>query len=123
MRAHKPDGCQYDDGRGKTRTQALRERIQRLEEEIAQLRDPEYAAPAIVLTDPHAMQQGQLHAQAQAQMAQSMGMGMNNAMAYFGLTQESAASSSTSSESPAGSPSSGGGLSTAASPYSSFGEL
>ncbi|KAI5118172.1 hypothetical protein M0805_008413 [Coniferiporia weirii] len=58
VRAHKTDVCIYDDGRGKTRTQALREKIARLEEEIAQLRDPESTASlhsqSIFLHDPHA---------------------------------------------------------------------
>lgn len=56
-RAQKADGCAYDDGRGKTRTQALREKIARLEEEIAKLRDPDSAAAlhaqSIFLHDPH----------------------------------------------------------------------
>ncbi|THH04774.1 hypothetical protein EW145_g5278, partial [Phellinidium pouzarii] len=57
-RAHKGDACVYDDGRGKTRTQALREKIARLEEEIASLRDPDNVASlhsqTIFLRDPHA---------------------------------------------------------------------
>ena len=56
-RAQKADACAYDDGRGKTRTQALREKIARLEEEIAKLRDPDSAAAlhaqSIFLHDPH----------------------------------------------------------------------
>ncbi|TDL21708.1 hypothetical protein BD410DRAFT_287744 [Rickenella mellea] len=53
-KAKKPDNCQYDDGKGKTRTQALREKIAKLEEELSQLRDPDFSSPSIVLHDPHA---------------------------------------------------------------------
>ncbi|KAH8116650.1 hypothetical protein DFH11DRAFT_1542643 [Phellopilus nigrolimitatus] len=59
-RAHRADACAYDDGRGKTRTQALRERIARLEDEIAALRGPSSSstssagAQAVFLHDPHA---------------------------------------------------------------------
>lgn len=38
VRAHKQQECAYDDGRGKTRTQALRERILRLEAELECIR-------------------------------------------------------------------------------------
>jgi hypothetical protein len=63
--------CEYDDGmcersshvhvglihplgKGKTRTQLLREHIGRLEQRIRELEDPEHAAPGIALYDPHA---------------------------------------------------------------------
>ncbi|THU83472.1 hypothetical protein K435DRAFT_666289 [Dendrothele bispora CBS 962.96] len=52
-RAKKPEGCEYDDGKGKTRTQILRETITRLEQRIRELEDPEYISPAVVLYDPH----------------------------------------------------------------------
>ena len=52
-KAKKPDQCEYDDGKGKTRTQILRENIQRLEARIKELEDPDHAAPAVQLFDPH----------------------------------------------------------------------
>ncbi|KAG5639105.1 hypothetical protein H0H81_006694 [Sphagnurus paluster] len=54
LRAKKGDACEYDDGKGKTRTQLLRENILRLEQRIKELEDPEYVSPAVVLYDPHA---------------------------------------------------------------------
>ncbi|KAF5380431.1 hypothetical protein D9615_004662 [Tricholomella constricta] len=54
IRAKKGDACEYDDGKGKTRTQLLRENIVRLEQRIRELEDPEYVSPAVVLYDPHA---------------------------------------------------------------------
>jgi len=53
MRAKKPDGCEYDDGKGKTRTQIMRETIARLERRIRELEDPEYVSPGVTLYDPH----------------------------------------------------------------------
>ncbi|GLB37692.1 putative fungal specific transcription factor [Lyophyllum shimeji] len=53
VRAKKGDACEYDDGKGKTRTQLLRENIARLEQRIRELEDPEYVNPAVVLYDPH----------------------------------------------------------------------
>ncbi|KAF9237442.1 hypothetical protein BU15DRAFT_75985 [Melanogaster broomeanus] len=53
VRAKKPDTCQYDDGKGKTRTQLLREHIERLEQRIRELEDPEYTSPSVTLYDPH----------------------------------------------------------------------
>ncbi|KIJ60067.1 hypothetical protein HYDPIDRAFT_32641 [Hydnomerulius pinastri MD-312] len=53
VRAKKVDGCLYDDGKGKTRTQLLRENIERLEQRIRELEDPEYTSPSVVLHDPH----------------------------------------------------------------------
>ncbi|OCH91680.1 hypothetical protein OBBRIDRAFT_825183 [Obba rivulosa] len=54
VRAKKPEGCEYDDGKGKTRTQLMREHIARLELRIKQLEHPEQSSPAITLFDPHA---------------------------------------------------------------------
>ncbi|KAF8070708.1 hypothetical protein FPV67DRAFT_1038357 [Lyophyllum atratum] len=54
VRAKKGDTCEYDDGKGKTRTQLLRENIARLEQRVRELEDPEYVSPAVVLYDPHA---------------------------------------------------------------------
>ncbi|KAG7439610.1 uncharacterized protein BT62DRAFT_1081491 [Guyanagaster necrorhizus] len=54
VRAKKADCCEYDDGKGKTRTQILKETIARLEQRIRELEDPEYVSPAITLHDPHA---------------------------------------------------------------------
>ncbi|KAJ3722647.1 hypothetical protein C8R42DRAFT_579974, partial [Lentinula raphanica] len=45
--AKKPEGCEYDDGKGKTRTQILCETIQRLEQRVRELEDPEYISPAV----------------------------------------------------------------------------
>lgn len=52
-RAKKGDTCEYDDGKGKTRTQLLRETIVRLEQRVRELEDPEYVSPAVTLYDPH----------------------------------------------------------------------
>ncbi|KXN90636.1 hypothetical protein AN958_03876 [Leucoagaricus sp. SymC.cos] len=52
-RAKKPDACEYDDGKGKTRTQIMRETIARLERRVRELEDPEYVSPAVTLYDPH----------------------------------------------------------------------
>ncbi|KAF8893424.1 hypothetical protein BD779DRAFT_1436091 [Infundibulicybe gibba] len=52
-RAKKGDACEYDDGKGKTRTQMLRENIARLEQRIRELEDPEYVSPSVTLYDPH----------------------------------------------------------------------
>lgn len=52
-RARKPDECEYDDGKGKTRTQIMRETIARLECRIRELEDPEYVSPGVTLYDPH----------------------------------------------------------------------
>ncbi|EIW83525.1 hypothetical protein CONPUDRAFT_52497 [Coniophora puteana RWD-64-598 SS2] len=56
VRAKKSDCCQYDDGKGKTRTQLLRENIERLEQRIRELEDPEYTSPSVTLYDPHGHQ-------------------------------------------------------------------
>ncbi|KAG2365372.1 hypothetical protein BDR07DRAFT_1374335 [Suillus spraguei] len=53
VRAKQHDACQYDDGKGKTRTQLLREHIERLEQRIRELEDPEYTSPSVTLYDPH----------------------------------------------------------------------
>ncbi|KAF9258851.1 hypothetical protein L218DRAFT_709006 [Marasmius fiardii PR-910] len=52
IRAKKPDCCEYDDGKGKTRTQILRETITRLEQRVKELEDPEYILPTVQLYDP-----------------------------------------------------------------------
>ncbi|KIJ18475.1 hypothetical protein PAXINDRAFT_167077 [Paxillus involutus ATCC 200175] len=52
-RAKKPECCQYDDGKGKTRTQLLRENVERLEQRVRELEDPEYTSPSVMLHDPH----------------------------------------------------------------------
>lgn len=52
-RAKKADGCEYDDGKGKTRTQILRETIVKLEQRVRELEDPEYVSPSVTLIDPH----------------------------------------------------------------------
>ena len=54
VRAKKPEGCEYDDGKGKTRTQLMREHISRLEARIKELESPEVTTPPIALYDPHA---------------------------------------------------------------------
>ncbi|KAF8629149.1 hypothetical protein AX17_005734 [Amanita inopinata Kibby_2008] len=53
IRSKRSDICEYDDGKGKTRTQLLREHIARLEQRIKELEDPEYISPAVTLYDPH----------------------------------------------------------------------
>ncbi|KAJ7162230.1 hypothetical protein C8R46DRAFT_346459 [Mycena filopes] len=52
-RAKKGETCEYDDGKGKTRTQLLRETIVRLEHRVRELEDPDYISPAVTLHDPH----------------------------------------------------------------------
>ena len=54
VRAKKADACEYDDGKGKTRTQLMRERISLLEARIKELESPEVTSPPITLFDPHA---------------------------------------------------------------------
>ena len=55
VRAKKTDGCEYDDGKGKTRTQLMREHIARLEMRVKELENPEQSAPSMTLFDPHAL--------------------------------------------------------------------
>ncbi|KAI0267056.1 fungal-specific transcription factor domain-containing protein [Gloeopeniophorella convolvens] len=55
VRAKKHDLCEYDDGKGKTRTQILRETIARLEARVKELEDPERASTSVPLFDPHAI--------------------------------------------------------------------
>ncbi|KAH8107677.1 hypothetical protein BXZ70DRAFT_1003124 [Cristinia sonorae] len=54
VRAKKADGCEYDDGKGKTRTQIMREHIIRLEARVKELESPDVTTPPITLFDPHA---------------------------------------------------------------------
>lgn len=55
VRAKKTDSCEYDDGKGKTRTQLMREHITRLEMRVKELENPEQSAPSMTLFDPHAL--------------------------------------------------------------------
>ncbi|KAH9859019.1 hypothetical protein C2E23DRAFT_30043 [Lenzites betulinus] len=55
VRAKKGDACEYDDGKGKTRTQIMREHIARLEMRVRELENPEQSAPSMTLFDPHAL--------------------------------------------------------------------
>ncbi|THG95981.1 hypothetical protein EW026_g5767 [Hermanssonia centrifuga] len=55
VRAKKGDGCEYDDGKGKTRTQLMREHIAKLELRIKELESTEVSSPPVTLSDPHAM--------------------------------------------------------------------
>ncbi|KAI0364440.1 hypothetical protein BV20DRAFT_1107388 [Pilatotrama ljubarskyi] len=55
VRAKKADACEYDDGKGKTRTQIMREHIARLEMRVRELENPEQSAPSMTLFDPHAL--------------------------------------------------------------------
>ncbi|OSD04103.1 hypothetical protein PYCCODRAFT_1466534 [Trametes coccinea BRFM310] len=55
VRAKKADACEYDDGKGKTRTQIMREHIARLEARVRELENPEQSAPSMTLFDPHAL--------------------------------------------------------------------
>ncbi|KAI0275620.1 hypothetical protein BGY98DRAFT_1113985 [Russula aff. rugulosa BPL654] len=55
VRAKKQDLCEYDDGKGKTRTQLLRETIARLESRIKELENPEHTSTSVPLFDPHAL--------------------------------------------------------------------
>ncbi|KAI9453778.1 hypothetical protein BJY52DRAFT_1123297 [Lactarius psammicola] len=55
VRAKKQDLCEYDDGKGKTRTQLLRETVARLEARIRELESPEHTSSSVPLFDPHAI--------------------------------------------------------------------
>ena len=55
VRAKKQDLCEYDDGKGKTRTQLLRETVARLEARIKELESPEHTSSSVPLFDPHAI--------------------------------------------------------------------
>ncbi|KAH9940358.1 uncharacterized protein BXZ73DRAFT_98800 [Epithele typhae] len=55
VRAKKGDTCEFDDGKGKTRTQLMREHIARLELRVKELESPEQSAPSMTLFDPHAI--------------------------------------------------------------------
>lgn len=55
VKAKKSDGCEYDDGKGKTRTQLMREHIARLELRIKELESSDKASPPVTLFDPHAV--------------------------------------------------------------------
>ncbi|KAI0694279.1 hypothetical protein BC835DRAFT_1415426 [Cytidiella melzeri] len=55
VKAKKADGCEYDDGKGKTRTQLMREHIQQLEQRIKELEGTEHRhSSSVTLFDPHA---------------------------------------------------------------------
>ncbi|KAI0338286.1 hypothetical protein BDW22DRAFT_1409640 [Trametopsis cervina] len=55
VRAKKSEACEYDDGKGKTRTQLMREHIQQLELRIKELESTDYRhSPSVTLFDPHA---------------------------------------------------------------------
>lgn len=51
-RAKKGDGCEYDDGKGKTRTQLLKETIAKLESRVQELECPNPLATPVVLFQP-----------------------------------------------------------------------
>lgn len=53
IKAKKGEACEYDDGKGKTRTQILRETVAKLEQRIRDLEDPDYVASSVMLYDPH----------------------------------------------------------------------
>lgn len=54
-KAKKGEACEYDDGKGKTRTQLMREHIARLESKIKELESStEHTTPPVTLFDPHA---------------------------------------------------------------------
>lgn len=67
VRAKKPELCQYDDGKTKTKTQMLRENIERLEQRIRELEDPECAPPAVALQYP------QFHRRSESSSSSSTG--------------------------------------------------
>ncbi|GJE89983.1 fungal specific transcription factor domain-containing protein [Phanerochaete sordida] len=55
-KAKKSDACEYDDGKGKTRTQLMREHIARLELRIKELETSDNkTSPPVTLFDPHAV--------------------------------------------------------------------
>lgn len=51
-RSKRGDACEYDDGKGKTRTQILRDTIDRLQQRVKDLEDPEYVHQHVQLHDP-----------------------------------------------------------------------
>jgi hypothetical protein len=54
VKAKKAECCEYDDGKGKTRTQLMREHIARLETRIKELESSDKTSPPVTLFDPHA---------------------------------------------------------------------
>lgn len=76
-KAKKPDACEYDDGKGKTRTQILRENITRLEQRIRELEDPEYTSASVTLFDPHAHQDHRRSYSSASSVADSQGSGIS----------------------------------------------
>jgi len=54
VKAKKAEACEYDDGKGKTRTQLMREHIAKLEMRIRELESAEVSSPPVTLHDPHA---------------------------------------------------------------------
>ena len=100
----------------------------KLEEQIQQMRDPDYQAPSVLLHDPHSLSHTQIgmastSASASASLsASASGLGAFQPQPQPYYTGPYAYSTSSSSSSAAGSPSSTG-LSVAASPYGGFGEL
>ncbi|KIM78836.1 hypothetical protein PILCRDRAFT_576092 [Piloderma croceum F 1598] len=77
-RAKKPDACEYDDGKGKTRTQILRESITRLEQRIRELEDPEYTSPSVTLFDPHAEHRRSYSSSSSVADSQGSGLSLTN---------------------------------------------
>ncbi|KAF9531595.1 hypothetical protein CPB83DRAFT_848430 [Crepidotus variabilis] len=69
-RAKKGDSCEYDDGKGKTRTQLLRETIVKLEQRVKELEDPEYVPPAVSLFDPSSQS---MHSRSHSVSSSSLG--------------------------------------------------
>ncbi|EKM54793.1 uncharacterized protein PHACADRAFT_258894 [Phanerochaete carnosa HHB-10118-sp] len=55
VKAKKAEACEYDDGKGKTRTQLMREHIARLESRIKDLESSDKTSPPVTLFDPHAV--------------------------------------------------------------------
>ncbi|KAJ7049951.1 hypothetical protein C8F01DRAFT_1181078 [Mycena amicta] len=98
-RAKKGDACEYDDGKGKTRTQILRETIIRLEHRVRELEDPEYVSPAVTLFDPHTFDHQTLRSFSESPPSSSYG----SADASFSAGHSPFPSDSASAHSPEGS--------------------
>lgn len=80
-RAKKADACEYDDGKGKTRTQLLRETIFKLENRIKELEDPEYVPSTVPLFNPSLQS---LHSRSNSVSSSSLG---SPESAYMSVSQ------------------------------------
>ncbi|TFY82400.1 hypothetical protein EWM64_g1612 [Hericium alpestre] len=86
QRAKKGDLCEYDDGKGKTRTQVLRENIARLEARIKELEDPERTSSSVTLFDPHSFGYSEESSSSSAGSPSSLSFSQSQSPYPFGNT-------------------------------------